>query len=68
NVARRLSRSSSSVPRSHRQGSLESGQGNNFPQCGTEAIAEVRLRAAEPIRSFTVLCLPIFHNFLPSPM
>ncbi|MCD7461837.1 hypothetical protein HAX54_047210 [Datura stramonium] len=47
---------------------MESGQGWNFLQRGTEAIAELKLRATEPSRSLTVLRLPIFHNFLPSPM
>ncbi|MCD7455864.1 hypothetical protein HAX54_029901 [Datura stramonium] len=67
-MAQRSSRSSSSVPQSHREGSLESGQGKNFPQRGTEAIAELKLRAMEPSHSFTILRLPIFHKFLPPPM
>ncbi|MCD9638133.1 hypothetical protein HAX54_021867, partial [Datura stramonium] len=44
------------------------GQGWNFLQRGTEAIAELKLRAMKPSCSFTVLRLPIFHNFLPPPM
>ncbi|MCE0481767.1 hypothetical protein HAX54_039785, partial [Datura stramonium] len=68
NVAWRPSRSSSSIPRSHREGSLESGKGWNFLQRGTESIMELRLRATEPSCSLTVLRLPIFHNFLPPPM
>ncbi|MCD9641677.1 hypothetical protein HAX54_028022 [Datura stramonium] len=51
------------MPRSHREGSLESGQGWNFLQCGTEAIAELKLRAMEPSRSLTVLHLPSFSSF-----